>query len=464
MIFAATSLLVGIGAANAGFSVDGYRWATRFNDNTSASGNSQPLTADDLINYTACTEQNRLNGHCRHEIGAPFIFVNPIKGTDKLLSGEEYYVVGLSKVIGCMNASMDTNIYLWNNAPGTVSNSVYNDSDFSNNIKNKGEVIGKPITTSLDIMQTKSGHIADQKIHTPSVFSEVFEFGPYIAPNKIQKYEKNIFIVSAKVLLAYGDDLRQAWINYGRTSGFINFEVNACKAGEYKNSKNECVACPSGTPKWNSTTNQCEACPSNTQWNSTTNQCQCSNGLNNPPTCSGNTCSSADQIFYNNQCNNDACTNIDGTQKLGSLPSKIQYDGNGQCSCNNGATNPNGGCNNCKYGTNPDGTCVALPPEPDVLIDSFLTQPSSRLINKGSTCKIDWTINPLAIEFFESLNCTVNPGNITQNNISQTGFFESPILNNTITYTMSCIGVRGDITKTESKSATCNVVPDVMER
>lgn len=170
--------------------------------------------------------------------------------------------------------------------------------------------------------------------------------------------------------------------------------------------------------------------------------CSGQNG-GSPVLCTATVCS-AQQILNNGRCASDNDRDNDG-----------RYDS----------------IDNCVNNPNPDQSDIDGDGIGDVcdipennIISSFLTQPSSRLINKGSQCRIDWNINSAAITLFRSLSCVINPGGTILNLTNNIGVFTSPPLQNTTKYTLSCTGINSQGENfTESKSTTCHVVPSIIE-
>ena len=101
----------------------------------------------------------------------------------------------------------------------------------------------------------------------------------------------------------------------------------------------------------------------------------------------------------------------------------------------------------------------------DSIIEKFDNQPTTRMVNIGSKCKIDWKIKDNAVANLTNLICSVSPvGGSSINPASKTGTYESPALSHITDFTLSCSGKNAlGATVSDSAPATCYVAPGVRE-
>jgi hypothetical protein len=393
------------------------KWILNYRGLGISKGDTNPLSIDFLSNSNAtssvsCGANNLIGGRCRHEVGAPFVFVNPLVGSVntndyKLNSEEQYSITGSSAMLGCMNASLNFNFYLWNKAPNNINTVLYNDSQIF--------ATDNPLLSPIlepGFVKKEFYRLNQTEKHEVSTFSGTFEFS-FTAPTKKGVYDKSIYFVSTKSQFAdwWNTSVTTEWKNYGRTSGFIKFEVDQCKPG--------------------------------TAPDSVTGECKpCNNGATNPPQC--NTCPS-NKILRNNICESDWCTNVDEIQA--GVPAGKGYM-NGLCIDTNillqGQT---GG------GTNKNSD----------LVKKFQTQPGSILVNSGGDCKIDWEVSDIT-----GMTCNIKPSfgstpaTLLDITSLKAGTFIKPI-QGSIEYKIECsLGSGNDIYK-EFKTAKCNLNPSVQE-
>lgn len=145
----------------------------------------------------------------------------------------------------------------------------------------------------------------------------------------------------------------------------------------------------------------------------------------------------------------DQCNNVQNIQAT--VPTGMTKQGNASCTCDNGNT-PQNGVNVCgAY----DGQGI---------INSFVTHSSSRLINRGEDCVIDWNLKQNAIDNLANLSCQITPGDIDVDISNIGGAFTKKSLQNTTTYTLNCSGEDEGKLISESKSDRCVINPEVKER
>jgi len=99
------------------------------------------------------------------------------------------------------------------------------------------------------------------------------------------------------------------------------------------------------------------------------------------------------------------------------------------------------------------------------IIEKFENQPTSRIVNIGSKCKIDWKIKDNAVAYLTNLVCYVTPaGGSSISVASKTGVYESPTLSHMTDFTLSCSGKNSAGNTVEDDApATCYVAPGVRE-
>ena len=98
------------------------------------------------------------------------------------------------------------------------------------------------------------------------------------------------------------------------------------------------------------------------------------------------------------------------------------------------------------------------------IIEKFDTQPSSRIVNKGQNCVIDWQLKQSAINTLTNLSCVVNPGATSINITTTSGIFTKTNLQTTTEYRLNCSGLDNLGTLiSETKINRCLVNPTIQE-